>query len=179
MAEATDIQQQRAIEAAQGYLMLDLPDAALRRLGIFADWEETPPAVEQLRGEAFRLKEDYERALQHFERVPDDSEKNLDLQMGKAWCFKRIGRLDKAIESMRAAYRGSPKVAIVLYNLACYFSLAGEKEEALSWLARAFRMDSSLRKLVPRETDFDPIRNDQDFIYLMQLSEPKETRKKT
>ena len=178
MADATDIQKQRAIEAAQGYLMLDLPDAALRRLELFQD-SATPAEVEQLRGEAFRLKEDYECALQHFERVADDSENNLDLQMGKAWCFKRIGRLDKAIESMRAAYRGSPKVAIVLYNLACYFSLAGEKEEALSWLARAFRMDSSLRKLVPRETDFDPIRNDQDFIYLMQLSEPKETRKKT
>lgn len=178
MADVSEIQQQRAIEAAQGYLMLDLPDAALRRLALFQG-PETPAEVEQLRGEAFRLKEDYERALQHFERVPDDSEKNLDLQMGKAWCFKRIGRLDKAIESMRAAYRGSPKVAIVLYNLACYFSLAGEKEEALSWLARAFRMDSSLRKLVARETDFDPIRNDQDFIYLMQLSEPKESRKKS
>lgn len=179
MADISEIQQQqRAIEAAQGYLMLDLPDAALRRLGLFQG-PEAPAEVEQLRGEAFRLKEDYERALQHFERVPDDAEKNLDLQMGKAWCFKRIGRLDKAIESMRAAYRGSPKVAIVLYNLACYFSLAGEKEEALSWLARAFRMDSSLRKLVARETDFDSIRNDQDFIYLMQLSEPKESRKKS
>lgn len=178
MADATDIQKQRAIEAAQGYLMLDLPDAALRRLGLFQD-SETPAEVEQLRGEAFRQKEDYERALQHYERVTDDAEKNLELQMGKAWCFKRIGRLDKAIESMRAAYRGSPKVAIVLYNLACYYSLAGEKEEALSWLARAFRMDGSLRKLVPRETDFDPIRNDQDFIYLMQLSEPKEIRKKS
>ena len=177
MADFSDIQQQHAIEAAQGYLMLDLPDAALRRLGIFTDLAVTPPAVEQLRGEAFRLTEDYERALQHFERVPDDAEKNLDLQMGKAWCFKRIGRLDKAIESMRAAYRGSPKVAIVLYNLACYFSLAGEKEESLSWLARAFRLDNSLRKLVPSETDFDPIRNDQEFIYLMQLSEPKESRK--
>lgn len=175
MADATDIQKQRAIEAAQGYLMLDLPDAALRRLGLFSN-SEVPAEVEHLRGEAYRLKEDYERALQHFERVAD-SERNLDLLMGMAWCFKRINRLDKAIECMRAAYRASPKVAVVLYNLACYYSLAGEKEEALSWLARAFRMDGSYRKLVAKETDFDPIRNDQDFIYLMQLSEPKESRK--
>lgn len=175
MAEATDIQKQRAIEAAQGYLMLDLPDAALRRLGLFST-VDTPADVEQLRGEAYRLKHDYERALQHFERVAD-GERNLDLLMGMAWCFKRVGRLDKAIECMRAAYRSSPKVAVVLYNLACYYSLVGEKEEALSWLARAFRMDGSYRKLVAKETDFDPIRNDQDFIYLMQLSEPKESRK--
>lgn len=187
MAEATDIQQQRAIEAAQGYLMLDLPDAAIRRLAIFPTvvdslpiYEQLPtlrPEVEQLRGEAFRLKEDYQQALKHFEHVLPRTDKNLDLLMSMAWCFKRVGRLDKAIECMRTAYRGSPKVAVVLYNLACYYSLAGEKEDALSWLARAFRMDGSYRKLVAKETDFDPIRNDPDFLYLMQLSEPRESRK--
>ena len=178
MAEATDIQKQRAIEAAQGYLMLDLPDAALRRLGIFPN-SDAPAEVEQLRGEAFRLKEDYERALQHFELVIDSVAPNLDLWMGMAWCYKRVGRIEKSIECMRAAYQASPKVAVVLYNLACYYSLAGEKEEALSWLARAFRIDNSYRQRVASETDFDPIRNDQDFIYLMQLSEPKERRKAT
>ena len=178
MAEATDLQKQRAIEAAQGYLMLDLPDAALRQLGLFST-SEAPAEVEQLRGEAFRLKEDYERALQHFELVSANGEPSLDLWMGMAWCYKRVGRIEKAIECMRAAYQTSPKVAVVLYNLACYYSLAGEKEEALSWLARAFRMDNSYRKSVASETDFDPIRNDQEFIYLMQLSEPKESRKTT
>ncbi|MBC7817130.1 MAG: tetratricopeptide repeat protein [Planctomycetaceae bacterium] len=179
MSDVSDIQQQRAIEAAQGYLVLELPDAALRRLGIFQDAESTPPAVEQLRGEVYRQKEDYEKALKHFERVPTDEGNHLELRMSMAWCFKRIGRLEKAIESMKAAYRESPKSAIVLYNLACYYSLAGEKEEALSWLGRAIRMDNSYRLRVPRETDFDPIRNDQEFLYLMQLSEPKKTREKS
>lgn len=177
MTEPTDIQKQRAIEAAEGYLMLDLPDAALRRLGLFANADTTPPRVQQLRGEVFRAKQDYERALLHFLHVPEEGEHRLDLLMAKAWCYKRVGRLDKAIESMRAAYHTSPKVPVVLYNLACYFALAGEKDEALSWLGRAFRLDSSLRKLVPTESDFDSIRNDQEFVYLMQLSEPKERRK--
>lgn len=179
MAEASDVQKQRAIEAAEGYLLLELPDAALRQLSIFQDIEATPPAVEQLRGEVFRQKEDFERALKHFERVPADAGNHVELRLSMAWCFKRIGRLDKAIESMKAAYRASPKTAIVLYNLACYYSLAGEKEEAMSWLGRAIRMDGSLRHRVPSESDFDPIRNDQDFQYFMQLSEPKQTREKS
>ena len=179
MADASAVQQQRAIEAAQGYLVLELPDAALRRLGIFQDAESTPPAVEQLRGEVYRQKDQYERALQHFERVPTDEGNHVELRMSMAWCFKRIGRLDKAIESLKAAYRESPKTAVVLYNLACYYALAGEKAEALSWLGRAIRMDSSYLQRVPRETDFDSIRNDQEFLYLMQLSEPKKTREKS
>ncbi len=176
MAEATEMQKQRAIEAAQGYLMLDLPDAAIRRLGVFPS-NDAPAEVEQLRGEAYRQKNDYEQALEHFERAAVDGERSLDLLMSMAWCFKRVDRLDKSIECMKAAYRSSPKVAVVLYNLACYYSLAGEKEEALSWLARAFRLDNSYRKQVAKEPDFDPIRNDQDFVYLMQLSEPKESPK--
>ncbi len=180
MSEVSDIQKQRAIEAAQGYLVLELPDAALRRLGLFDDAESTPPAVEQLRGEIYRQKQDYERALKHFERVPTDEGSHVELRMSMAWCFKRIGRLDKAIEAMKAAYRESPKTAVVLYNLACYYALAGEKEEALSWLGRAIRMESSYRLRVPLESDFDSIRNDQEFLYLMQLSEPKKkTREKS
>ena len=173
----TEVQQRQAIEAAQGYLMLELPDAALQKLDIFRDPNDTPRAVDQLRGEAFRLKEEYAQALECFGRVLPHVEHDLGLLMGMAWCFKRLDRLDKAIEAMRQAYRGSPKEPIVLYNLACYHSLAGEKDEALSWLGRALRMDSSLRKLISRESDFDSLRNDCDFQLLLRLSEPKEHKK--
>ena len=173
----TEIQQRQAIEAAQGYLILELPDAALRQLDVFRDPNETPRAVDQLRGEAFRLKEDYTQALECFERVLPHVEHDLGLLIGMAWCFKRIDRLDKALETMRQAYRGSPKEPIVLYNLACYHSLAGAKDEALSWLGRALRMDNSLRKLISRESDFDSLRNDSDFQLLLRLSECKERKK--
>ncbi len=176
-------QEQRAIESAQGYLLLDLPDAALRELSIFRDTvavidsdSDLPMAVSQLRGEAFRAKEEFEKALGYFHQALPHVEADCHLHMSMAWCFKRVGRLDQAIESMKAAYAHSPKEPIVLYNLACYYSLAGLKHEALSWLGRAFRMDGSLRRLVPKESDFDLIRSDSDFESLMQLSEPKKPK---
>jgi hypothetical protein len=64
---------------------------------------------------------------------------------------------------MMAAYQFHEEEPIVLYNLACYFALAGDKAHALSWLGRAIRMESSLRELVPDETDFDQLRQDADF----------------
>lgn len=174
MSDSLSVKQQRSLEAAQGYLMLELPDAALRELRTFDNDADTPTACWQLRAEAYRAKADWDESLRCFERVLPNVEDPVETLMGMAWCFKRIGRLDKAIDAMRQAYQASPKQAIVLYNLACYFSLAGEKDEALSWLGRALRLDHSLRKLIPKESDFDPIRNDLDFQYLMQLSEPKE-----
>jgi tetratricopeptide (TPR) repeat protein len=173
MAADLSIRLRRALESAQGYLLLEMPDAALRELRIFQSQPEVIVAAEQLSGEAYRQKEEYEAALQHFERVLAAGESNLELRMSMAWCYKRVGRLDRAIEAMRAAYRDSPKEAVVLYNLACYLSLAGERDEALSWLGRAFRLDPKYRELVASEPDFDPIRNHPDFLQLMQLSEPK------
>ena len=71
---------------------------------------------------------------------------------------------------MRIAYEHHPKVPIVLYNLSCYYALAGDKDHALSWLGRALRMNRSMVKLVPEETDFDALRNDPDFQHLLELS---------
>ena len=90
--------------------------------------------------------------------------------MRMAWCFKRIDQLPQAIDAMKLAYQFHKDVPVVLYNLACYYSLAGEKEDALSWLGRAFRMDRQLLKLIENETDFDPLRNDVDFQHLLQLT---------
>ncbi len=171
------IKAKRAIESAQGYLLLELPDAALRELRLFVTAAETPLVAYQLRGEALRMRAEYEGALKSFEVVLAEKEDDIGLLMAMAWCFKRIDRLDKAIEAMKHAYDCSPKEAVVHYNLACYYSLAGEKVEALSWLGRAIRLDASFRDQVAKETDFDPIRNDQDFQYLMQLAEPKASKK--
>ncbi|MCX7418780.1 MAG: hypothetical protein NT013_04485 [Planctomycetia bacterium] len=171
------IKAKRAIESAQGYLLLELPNAALRELRLFVIATETPLVAHQLRGDALRMRSDFADALKSFEIVRAEKEDDIGLLMAMAWCFKRIDRLDKAIDAMKHAYDCSPKEAVVLYNLACYYSLAGEKVEALSWLGRAIRLDASFRDQVAKETDFDPIRSDPDFQYLMQLAEPKPSKK--
>ena len=158
------------MDAAQGYLMLDLPDRALLELSEIVETDEVAYEFHLLRGEALRAKPDHAAALEAFRKAliarPDD----LSSLMGMAWCFKRIDRIDQSIETMQRAYESHKEVPVVLYNLACYYSLAGEKELALSWLGRALRMDRGFMKLVPKETDFDPLRNDPDFLHLLELT---------
>jgi hypothetical protein len=86
--------------------------------------------------------------------------------LGMAWCYKRTSQLPRAVAIMEEAYRVAPKEAIVLYNLACYYSLQGNKVKALSWLGRALRMRAELRKLIGDETDFDGLRDDPDFQFI-------------
>jgi hypothetical protein len=47
---------------------------------------------------------------------------------------------------------------MLLYNLACYESLAGEHEGALAHLRRAIALDESYRALAADDPDFEPVR---------------------
>lgn len=59
-----------------------------------------------------------------------------------------------------AAALGEGEDAGVLYNVACYESLAGRREAAVAHLRRAVELDASFRALAADDRDFDPIRAD-------------------
>jgi tetratricopeptide (TPR) repeat protein len=157
---------QRKLEAASGYLDLHMPKHALRELAQITDPEAIPFEFNQLRGDALREEGRFEEALIAYARALAERPEDLGVLMGMAWCYKRSNQLHRAIAAMEQAYRAHPKEAVVLYNMACYYSLGGEKTQALSWLGRALRMQAKLRKLIPEESDFDPLRNDPDFQYV-------------
>lgn len=163
MSQNSRSRRDRLIAAAEGYLALDMPEHALRSLREVDDPDQMLFAVNYLKGEALRQMEQYAEALEPLGRAFAENPDDIGLLMAMAWCHKRTNELPKAISAMEQAYRISPKQAVILYNLACYWSLAGNKTQALSWLGRALRMDRSLRKLIDDETDFNPLRHDADF----------------
>jgi tetratricopeptide (TPR) repeat protein len=154
---------EKLLAAAEGYLMLEMPQHALRSLREIDDPDQVLFQVNFLRGEALRNLERYDEALESFARAFAQEPEDVGLLMGMAWCYKRTDQLHKAISAMEQAYRLSPREAVILYNLSCYWSLAGNKTQALSWLGRALRIDQSLKRLIDSETDFDPLRADPDF----------------
>jgi uncharacterized Ntn-hydrolase superfamily protein len=64
-----------------------------------------------------------------------------------------------AADAMAAALEGGDD-AMLLYNLACYESLAGRRDDAIGHLRRAIELDASYRGLVAGDSDFEPIRAD-------------------
>jgi len=160
----------RLLSAAAGYLMLDLPHLAKRTLGEIPDPENEPFQFAFLQGQIHRELQEYDVALRHFDRAAAVEPDHVELLMAMAWCYKRIDRLPAAIACTERAYRANPKESVLLYNLACYYCLAGDKERTLSWLGRALRMSPGLRNLIPAETDFDDLRDDPDFRLLVNLA---------
>ena len=116
-----------------------------------------------LEGEALRTLQRYEEAIRPLTAASHRDPTNIHVCLALAWCYKRIARLDMAIESLEEALVVDPTEPILYYNLACYWSLAGNVRQAVRYLAESFDLDPNYRDLTAEESDFDPIRDDPAF----------------
>ncbi|MCY2994805.1 MAG: tetratricopeptide repeat protein [Planctomycetota bacterium] len=122
-----------------------------------------------LHGQALRTMEHYEEAVEHLRRAADAQPGSIRVWLALGWCYKRLGRLDLAIDSLEEALSVEPREALIHYNLACYCSLSGNAEMALSYLSRALKIQPSYRDLIHKERDFDPIRKHPSFRELTSV----------
>lgn len=119
-----------------------------------------------LRGYALRLMDRYSDAVLSLRECADLEPEDVSARLALGWCFKRLRRLDLAIESLEEALAIDPSLAIVHYNLACYWSLAGNVKLCVAYLSQAFEMNAKYRDYVAREHDFDNVRRHPHFLAL-------------
>jgi len=154
---------------AEGYLELGMAEHALDVLDRLGDAANLSPHCLYLRGEALRELGRYEEALRPLRRASEADPDNIHVWLAIGWCHKRTARVDLAIKALDRALEGEPANALIQYNLACYLSLAGQKQRALAHLSQALALDSRYRTLVHDEPDFDPIRSDPEFQALTSI----------
>lgn len=153
---------QMIIREAEGYLELELPHYALRSLSQLTLVEMGGHGA-YLQGEALRSLERYDEAIPFLKHAADQSPSELAIWVALGWCYKRTDSLGLAIEALEEALDVSPDNALVLYNLACYYSLAKDRAQCIRYLKRAIDKDPRYREQIASETDFDPVRNDPEF----------------
>lgn len=185
MSMLKDIRKQQRLRQAEGYLDLifalsdrwplphELRDRmamrALEALEPLNEHDRFRGTVQYMRGSAYRAMEAYAEAIAPLAAAAQLEPDNFHIYLALAWCYKRTGRVDLAIEALEDAAEVAPGEAIVHYNLACYWSLAHNKKQALRYLARAFELDPEFRDKVAEEDDFDPIRSDPEFQLLNSI----------
>jgi tetratricopeptide (TPR) repeat protein len=116
-----------------------------------------------LKGQALRLAERYDQAIEVLERAFQLDSSNIHTCLALAWCFKRRDQVGLAVEAMQQALDIDRDSGIAHYNMACYLSLLQQTELALIHLARSIEIDPIYRELALQEADFDPIRDDPRF----------------
>ena len=141
-----------------------LLNRALEELGQLPAEVREGSLASLIEGETRRALGEWEAALGPLERATEADPDRLEAWLGLGWCYKRLGRLDDAIGALESGLDASPRQPILLYNLACYHSLAGNVAAAIDHLPRAISLDDRFRDLTGTERDFDPIRSDPRFV---------------
>ena len=142
----------------------------LDTLGQLAEADRDDPQARLLQGEALRALGEWQSALEPLEAAAAGAPTRIDAWLGLGWCLKRLGRLDDAIAALERGRALSPRQPILMYNLACYHSLAGNVPAAIDHLAQAIALDDRFRDLTGTERDFDPIRSDPRFVAVTHVT---------
>lgn len=185
MNSLQEARRMRRIREVEGYLDLILSASAqmpasfeakravaLRAIALLDEIDEIDGSSSDtlyLRGQTYRTLDQHDKAIECLRRVCDDDPADIHVWLALGWSYKRLGRLDLAIEALEEAMCHDPAQPIIHYNLACYWALAKNIRLSLEYLAQACEINASYRELVGAEPDFDSIRDDPEFIGLMNL----------
>lgn len=126
--------------------------------------------IRYLQGQACRMSRRYADAIAYYVESLDRDPENLHTLLAIAWCYKRSGQLEAAIDAMQQATLYDPDSAIAFYNLACYFALENDIEGCLASLKVAFQLEPGFRVHLADEPDFDPVREHPAFQALASVS---------
>jgi tetratricopeptide (TPR) repeat protein len=77
----------------------------------------------------------------------------------RAEALARSGDLEGAVAVCRAALEDNPDNASVLYNLACFETLAGREDDAIAHLQRAFELRPEAREWAASDDDLAAVRD--------------------
>ncbi len=148
---------------AAGYLELGMAQQAISTLSRLGDQSALDANGLFILGESLRSLKRFEEAIKPLRLAAEMATNNIQVLLALGWCYKRTGRLDLAINTLEQALAIEPGEPLLRYNLACYFSLAGNKNRALRYLSQTLSAAPDYRRLIDDEPDFNPIRQDPDF----------------
>jgi tetratricopeptide (TPR) repeat protein len=185
MSAYSRIRRQQLLQEAEGYLELvtvlgedwtlsplvrdRVARRALSTLSRLGDSDALHHHALHLKGQAHRVMGQYHEAIEPLRQAVDLDPDNIQIYLALGWCYKRIGKLDLAIQSLEDALDADRNEGIIHYNLACYWSLARNVGLTLAYLAQAFELDANYRDKVADEPDFDPVRNHPEFVALTSV----------
>jgi len=157
------------LNKAEGYLMLGLYEDALHEADAALGIDDASYTATYLKGMALiplqRFPEAEAALGAAIELEPERGEAFVHL----AYVHRRTVSLEKAIETIHKAIEKKPDMPLAIYNLACYYAVKGDAEEALRYLRRAVNIESQMREIAREDEDFASLQTNDEFRRIVQM----------
>lgn len=119
-------------------------------------------------GDKIKLNETVQKSLkfypEYLTRHPDDARAHVFYAMDLA----TAKQFDKAKSETAKAIELNPTDILMLYNVACFYSVMDEKQMAIETLKKAITTGYKAYDWMERDVDLDNIRNEPEYIELMK-----------
>ncbi len=134
-------------------------------------WQNLADAYHWSPNEA-RARESYERTIDLVRATLEMNPRDAQARSRLAICLARMGRVAAAREEMRKATELTAQNPQVMYNAGIVAHIAGERKEALTWIARAAASGFGAEQ-IRREPEFADLRKEKAFEEALQQSKPQ------
>ncbi len=110
----------------------------------------------------------YEEALVAYEKATELKPDKLEAWNNKGVTLGKLQRFEEALTAYEKAIELEPDDSDVWYNKACLHSLTGSSELAIQALKHSIDLNVTYREEAKTDSDFDNIRDDQEFKQLIE-----------
>jgi tetratricopeptide (TPR) repeat protein len=117
-----------------------------------------------IRADFLRENDRFEESEKEFsEALRLDPDNDLAV-IGLAKVFRRLNRLDQAVQLLTEFIDRSPSSSRAIYNRACYKLLLGQRSDAISDLKRAAQISPDYCEYAKKDQDFASLWSDPEFL---------------
>ena len=131
---------------------------------VLAPHAQTPQITAEQRKQAneFFQAQNWSKAAESYQIIAQSEPQNAGALTRLGVSFHQLKKYKEAIEAYERASTINTNPTVT-YNLACIYSLSGEKEKAFMWLDKAISTGFSNMKSFQTDTDLDNIRSTNQF----------------
>jgi tetratricopeptide (TPR) repeat protein len=147
----------KRLEAALGYLDLDLPEEAWRELDQIEQPHHELPEIMFGRVDVRMRQKRWAEAIKLADRLCAEHPEHHAAYISRSFCLHSMGRTLDARQKLKEAPRSIAHVPIYHYNLACYECQLGNLPEARRVLQHAFELHSNFLEIAAADKDLEPL----------------------
>ena len=149
----------RRLRHVHGYIGLEMFRAAAAELAAITPGERRAPGVRLTRMDFYIASERWDAAIRIGSEMARKDPACEQAWIGWAYALRELQRVVEAKEVLLVAETAHGVTsALVHYNLACYDALLGDLPAARARLAKAYRLDKSLKVTAENDPDLEALR---------------------
>jgi tetratricopeptide (TPR) repeat protein len=150
---------QRYLEAAQGWFELGLHLEANEELENITPENRAHPAVLEVRWQIYATAKKWEGALDIASALAQLVPESTLGWIHRSYAFHELKRTEEARDNLLRVVDQFPREATMRYNLACYECHLGRLEQARAWLEKAFALGNAkgMKLMALVDPDLQPL----------------------